>query len=34
VSVFEKTQLSQAFAGSGQFQDQTDISNQLNLFNY
>jgi Domain of unknown function (DUF4372)/Transposase DDE domain len=34
VSVFEKTQLSQAFAGSGQFQDQTDISNQLNLFDF
>jgi hypothetical protein len=34
VSVFEKTQLSQAFAGSGQTQDQTDISNQLNLFDF
>jgi hypothetical protein len=34
VSVFEKTQLSQAFAGSGQFQDQTDFSNQLNLFDF
>lgn len=34
VSVFEKTQLSQAFAGSGQFQDQTDLSNQLNLFDF
>jgi hypothetical protein len=34
VSVFEKTQLSQALAGSGQTQDQTDISNQLNLFDF
>lgn len=34
VSVFEKTQLSQAFAGSGQFQDQTGLSNQLNLFDF
>ncbi len=34
VSVFEKTQLSQAVAGSGQFQDQTDLSNQLNLFDF
>jgi hypothetical protein len=34
VSVFEKTQLSQAFAGSGQFQNQTDFSNQLNLFDF
>ena len=34
VSVFEKTQLSQAFAGSGQFQDQTNFSNQLNLFDF
>ena len=34
VSVFEKTQLSQAFSGSGQFQDQTDFSNQLNLFDF
>jgi uncharacterized protein DUF4372/DDE family transposase len=34
VSVFEKTQLSQAFAGSGQFKDQTDFSNQLNLFDF
>ena len=32
VSVFEKTQLSQAFAGSGQLQDQTDFYNQLMLF--
>jgi len=34
VSVFEKTQLSQAFAGSGQFPGQTDFYNQLNLFNF
>ena len=34
VSAFEKTQLSQALAGSGQFQDQTDIYNQLNLFDF
>ena len=32
VSVFEKTTLSQAFAGSGQFSEQADFSNQLNLF--
>ena len=34
VSVFEKTQLSQAFAGSGQFLEQTDFTNQLNLFDF
>jgi len=34
VSVFEKTPLSQAFAGSGQFPDQTDFYNQLNLFDF
>jgi hypothetical protein len=34
VSVFEKTQLSQAFAGSGQFPEQTDFYNQLNLFDF
>ena len=34
VSVFEKTQLSQAFAGSGQFQNQADFANQLNLFDF
>jgi hypothetical protein len=34
VSVFEKTQLSQAFAGSGQFTEQTDFTNQLNLFDF
>jgi len=34
VSVFEKTQLSQAFAGSGQLAEQTDFANQLNLFGF
>ncbi len=34
VSVFEKTQLSQAFAGSGQFQDQIGNSKQLNLYDF
>jgi len=34
VSVFEKTQLSQVFAGGGQFTDQADFSNQLNLFDF
>ena len=34
VSVFEKTQLSQAFAGSGQLPEQPDSTNQLNLFNF
>ncbi len=34
VSVFEKTPLSQAFAGSEQFPEQTDFSNQLNLFDF
>jgi len=34
VSVFEKTQLSQAFAGSGQSPEQTDFVNQLNLFDF
>jgi len=34
VSVFEKTQLSQAFAGSAQFPEQTDFSNQLNLYDF
>ncbi len=34
VSVFEKTQLSQAFAGSGQFPEQTTFANQLNLFDF
>jgi len=34
VSVFEKTQISQAFAGSGQFSEQTDFYNQLNLFDF
>jgi hypothetical protein len=34
VSVFEKTQLSQAFAGSGQLPEQTDLFNQLNLYGF
>ena len=34
VSVFEKTQLSQAFAGSWQFPEQTNFSNQLILFDF
>ncbi len=34
VSVFEKTQLSQAFAGSGLITEQTDFTNQLNLFDF
>jgi len=34
VSVFEKTQLSQALAGCGQFPEQADFSNQLNLFDF
>jgi hypothetical protein len=34
VSVFEKTQLSQAFAGSALLSDQADFSNQLNLFDF
>lgn len=34
VSVFEKTQLSQAFAGSGQHIEQTDFPNQLYLFDF
>jgi hypothetical protein len=34
VSVFEKTHISQAFAGHGQFQEQTDFTNQLNLFDF
>ena len=34
VSVFQKTLLSQAFAGNGQHQEQTDFSNQLNLFDF
>ena len=34
VSVFEKIQLSQAFAGSGLHQDQSDFANQLNLFDF
>jgi IS4 transposase len=34
VSVFEKTQLSQAFAGSRQLQEQTGFANQPNLFDF
>ncbi|MGA9992527.1 MAG: IS4 family transposase, partial [Thiobacillaceae bacterium] len=34
VSVFEKTQLSQAFTGSVQFPEQTDLPNQLNLYDF
>ncbi|WP_347888923.1 IS4 family transposase [Nitrosomonas europaea] len=34
VSVFEKTQLSQAFAGSRLLQDQINFANQLNLFDF
>ncbi len=34
VSVFEKTHISQAFAGSGQISDQADFYNQLNLFDF
>ena len=34
VSVFEKTQLQQAFAGSGDISEKNDSSNQLNLFSF
>ena len=34
VSVFEKTQLDQAFAGSLLISEQTEFSNQLNLFDF
>ncbi len=34
VSVFEKIQLSQAFAGTRQASEQTDFANQLNLFDF
>ena len=34
VSAFERTLLSQAFAGCGQFPEQTDFTNQLNLFDF
>jgi len=34
VSVFEKTPLLQAFAGNGQFPEQTVFANQLNLFDF
>jgi IS4 transposase len=34
VSVFEKTSLSQAFAGSSLIPEQNDFTNQLNLFDF
>ncbi|BCT67003.1 IS4 family transposase [Nitrosospira sp. NRS527] len=34
VSVFEKTQLQQAFAGIDNISEQTDLNNQLNLFDF
>ncbi|MEO7623227.1 MAG: IS4 family transposase, partial [Gallionella sp.] len=34
VSVFEKTRLSQAFAGTMLASEQTDFANQLNLFDF
>jgi hypothetical protein len=34
VSVFEKTQLSQAFTGSMLISEQADIANQLNVFDF
>jgi hypothetical protein len=34
VSVFEKTHISQAFTGNGHLQEQTDFTNQLNLFDF
>ncbi len=34
VSVFEKTPLSEAFAGNEQSQESTDFANQLNLFDF
>lgn len=34
VSVFEKTQLQQAFPGSDDFSKQADSANQLNLFSF
>src|SRR5450631_589063 len=34
VSVFEKTQLQQAFAGNSEFSKQDNFSNQLNLFSF
>lgn len=34
VSVFEKTQLQQAFAGIDNIPEQTDLNNQLNLFEF
>lgn len=34
VSIFEKTQLQQAFAGMDNISEQTDLDNQLNLFDF
>lgn len=34
VSIFEKTQLQQAFAGTANTSEQTDLDNQLNLFKF
>lgn len=34
VSIFEKTQLQQAFAGTDNTSEQTDLNNQLNLFEF
>lgn len=34
VSIFEKTQLQQAFAGTGNTSEQTNLDNQLNLFDF
>jgi hypothetical protein len=34
VSIFEKTQLQQAFTGTGNTSEQTDLDNQLNLFEF
>lgn len=34
VSIFEKTQLQQAFAGTGNTSEQTNLDNQLNLFEF
>ncbi|HEU4854671.1 MAG TPA: IS4 family transposase [Nitrosospira sp.] len=34
VSIFEKTKLQQAFAGTGNTSEQTDLDNQLNLFEF
>jgi IS4 transposase len=34
VSIFEKTQLQQAFTGTSNTSEQTDLDNQLNLFEF